>query len=242
LVTFVRDGRLRVMGINAHPDDESMYSGTIARLTSNGHEATLVYMTGGDKGDTRIPPDELIQIREKEAVGACKILGAKAIFLRLPDHELFDNYDTECKLIEAMREVRPHIIITHDPHDYDRDHWTTSQIVLQCVNSASLKHYKTKSPAMNSVDAIYFCDTVGGLSFDPELWIDITNTFDRKIRALRSHKSQLNFMKGLFDMDMVDFHTTMAKFRGIQVRTKYAEAFRRFKVYPHIGALTSLPR
>jgi LmbE family N-acetylglucosaminyl deacetylase len=230
------------MGINAHPDDESSYSGTIAKFANEGHDATLVYVTSGDKGHTTIPPNELTRIREKETLNACKILGASAMFLRVPDHEIFDNYDVEHKVIEAMRKVNPNIVITHDPNDYDRDHWTTSHIVLQCVNSASLKHYKTKSPAIEKIDAVYFCDTVGGLHFDPELWIDITDTFDGKIKALKAHESQLKFMKDLFDMDMVDFHTVTASFRGMQASTKYAEAFRRFRVYPHIRASASLPK
>jgi len=240
-VIYVTADKLRIMGINAHPDDESCYSGTIAKLVNEGHDATLVYMTSGDKGHTTISPRELTQIREKETLNACKVLGARPMFMRVPDHDFFDNRDVERKVIEAIRKVKPNIIITHHPNDYDRDHWTTSHTVLQCMNSAALEHYKTKSRAIDKIDSVYFCDTVGSLHFDPEHWIDIRDTFDRKIEALKAHKSQLKFMKDVFDMDMVDFFTVTARFRGIQASTRYAEAFRRFRVYLHIRPSPSLP-
>ena len=166
------------------------------------------------------------------------------MFLRVPDHEIFDNYDTECKVIEAMRKVKPNIVITHDPNDYDRDHWMTSHLVLQCLNSAALKHFKTESPSLSPIEkigAVYFCDTVGSLRFDPEVWIDITDTMGRKIKALRAHKTQLKFMKYM-NMDLVRFITATARFRGTQANVKYAEAFRRLKFYSRIQALTTLPK
>mgnify|MGYP001040864751 CR=1 FL=1 len=68
------EDKLNIMAISAHPDDELLFSGTIGMFTDQGHKATMLYMTSGDKGHTTIPPSELAGIREKEVSKACEIV------------------------------------------------------------------------------------------------------------------------------------------------------------------------
>jgi hypothetical protein len=69
-------------------------------------------------------------------------------------------------------------------------------------------------------------DTMAGIGFEPELYVDITSVFDRKVEAVRKHASQNQWMKDLFGYDMESFLEIPSRFRGLQAGMKMAEAFR----------------
>ena len=69
-------------------------------------------------------------------------------------------------------------------------------------------------------------DTPAGVNFVPEIYVDITQTFAKKIEMVRSHASQGQWMKDLFGYDLEAFLEIPAKFRGLQASCPMAEAFR----------------
>ncbi len=115
--------RLALMGVFAHPDDESFGNGgTLARYSQEGVYTALVTATRGEAGEISDPalatPDTLGQVREQELRLACSILGVSYLrFLDYIDGTLqgVESQEAVGKIVRAIREVRPQVIFTFGP-------------------------------------------------------------------------------------------------------------------------------
>ncbi|MYC28783.1 MAG: N-acetyl-1-D-myo-inositol-2-amino-2-deoxy-alpha-D-glucopyranoside deacetylase, partial [Chloroflexi bacterium] len=126
---------LRMLAAFAHPDDEGFGSGgTLAMLVERGAHVTLVCGTNGDVGEISDPalatPENLGQVRQQELRNAMDVTGVKDVrFLNYRDSGMVgtpENDHPEClhqaeaesvveQLLDVIREVRPNVVITHDP-------------------------------------------------------------------------------------------------------------------------------
>lgn len=79
---------MHLVFVGAHPDDETVASGTIAKYTDHGHRATLVSATRGGRGHWKTPSEELEKIRTEEMKRAAATLGAEAVFLDYRDADI----------------------------------------------------------------------------------------------------------------------------------------------------------
>ncbi len=187
-----------VMVFIPHPDDaESRMAGTVARWTREGRDIIYVVCTNGDKGtdDPEMEPKELARIREQEQLAAAEILGVReVIFLRHPDQTLEDTWEFRKEIARLIRVYKPGTVVTVDPYrgylDH-RDHRITAQATLDAVSPyANAVHLYPdlleQGLQPHRVKEILFCGTG-----DPNYYIDITDTIDTKIAALRCHKSQV---------------------------------------------------
>lgn len=239
----MRGKKLCILWIGAHPDDEAQVGGTLAKFAMKGHRVVICVVSKGEKGHVEISPDELAKLRDKEMAEAAKILGAEYYGnLGLPDQEVFVTNELVHQLTEVIREVIPDIVITHWERDYHPDHNNTSIAVTRAVLAAVTPHYKTKTPA-HWVQRLYYADTQNGLDFEPDFWIDITDTVEIKLKAFAAHKTQMEFL-GLGGRDPLEISRVHARFRGIQANVKYAEAFRSTRrgifVHAELGYARSL--
>jgi LmbE family N-acetylglucosaminyl deacetylase len=75
-------------------------------------------------------------------------------------------------VVDPVREARPDLIITHDPHDYMSDHNEISKLVFECSFHATLPLVETGKPHHGVVTPIYYMDTVFGLGFVPTEYVD----------------------------------------------------------------------
>lgn len=131
---------MRLMAIFAHPDDEFVCGGTLALASAAGHDVKLVCATRGEEGEIVDPAIDASaypkgaargRLREGELKAACAALGIAApIFLDHADSGFpievgkdnpaaFMNQDlrvVERQLLELIREHRPEVIVTFDPH------------------------------------------------------------------------------------------------------------------------------
>lgn len=127
--------RLSLLAVFAHPDDEGFGSGgTLALLVARGVRVTLVCVTNGDVGEISDPslatPDNLAQVRQEELRQAMAVTGVPDVrFLNYRDSGMVGTADNNhpdslnqaepagvvARLAEIIREVRPRIVITHDP-------------------------------------------------------------------------------------------------------------------------------
>ncbi|MDI3339074.1 MAG: PIG-L family deacetylase [Sphaerobacter sp.] len=194
----------RVMVVVAHPDDmEFSSAGTVAKFVAEGREVVLVQCTSGDKGTARrdISSAELAALREEEEREACRRLGVSQIeFLRLPDGELMPDLNFREKIVRQIRKHRPDIVITHDPFRPYSLHPDHRAVGITTVDSV----YPTAR------DPLYFPEHLEA-GLEPhkvaELWlfgaeypdtfIDISDTFEAKINALRAHVSQVGTAEDL---------------------------------------------
>ena len=218
----------RVMVIFAHPDDaEVQCAGTIALWVEKGKRITYVALTKGDKGtqDPSMAGEALADLRRQEQLRAAEELGVgKVHFMENQDGELEVNLERRKVLTRFIREDQPEVLITHDPwmrYQLHPDHRASGTLALDAVISAR--------------DPLYFWDQIqDGLkpcrvkrallfaSDQPDFWVNIERTMDKKIKALGQHRSQVNQWPGWEER-----MRNRAQDAGASQGWKYAEPFKR---------------
>jgi LmbE family N-acetylglucosaminyl deacetylase len=190
-----------VMVVAAHPDDpEFLMGGTVARLAREGREVTYVIVTNGNKGsgDRRATSAQLAPIREEEQRRAAVVLGVTRVeFLGHEDGELEDTRDVRRDITRQIRRWRPELIITLSPRrtygnfpGWHRDHRTTGRVVLDCVYPLARDHLAF--PELIPEAEPHMVREVYVVQWEqPSLLVDITDTMDLKLKAIRCHASQV---------------------------------------------------
>ena len=219
---------MNVLFFGAHPDDiESLCGGTAFRYAEMGAKLFFCVATNGSVGSTTLSKDEIAKVRKEEATCAAKCIGAKLIWLGFDDEFLLDSVETRHAFINAMRIAEADVVICPPTDDYNPDHSITGYIVTECIHMAGIPNIKTEAPPTNKpIPHLYYMDTPAGVGFEPELYVDITTVFDKKVEMLACHKSQNDWMKNLFNYEMTDFLQIPAQYRGLQASVPMAEAFR----------------
>jgi len=225
---------MKVLAVGAHPDDvELQCAGTLARCVARGDQVFIAVSTNGEAGSSTLGAAEVAHVREAEASAAARVIGAELIWMGFRDEFLIETETIRLAYIDLVRRVRPDIVITHDPHnDYHPDHLATGQILWNTRVMTSVPNIKTAHPPVDHLPALYFMDTLAGINFKPELYVDIGETMDIKRRMLASHASQSAWLKDHSGISYIDFMETCAAFRGLQAGVRHAEAFRKATVFP----------
>ena len=218
----------RVMVIFAHPDDaEVQCAGTIALWIGAGKKFTYVVLTKGDKGtqDPSMAGDALAQIRQEEQLKAASELGVeKVLFLPNSDGELEVNLERRKILTRIIREHQPEVMITHDPwmrYQLHPDHRASGTLALDAVISARDPLYFSEQVQ----EGLEPCRVKRALLFasdQPDFWVDIGGTIERKISALGQHRSQVKRWP-----NWEEWMRKRAQDAGASQGLKYAEAFKR---------------
>jgi LmbE family N-acetylglucosaminyl deacetylase len=199
----------RFMVIAAHPDDaEFGPSGTAARWIDEGSVGWLVCCTSGDQGgeDPDADPLELAALREAEQRAAAAVTGYAGVsFLHQPDGALANDLALRELLVREIRTFRPDAVLATDPETL-------------FYGDGGVNHTDHRAAGLAAVDAVYpaarnpmaFPWLVrSGLpahivrrlylfwSNQPNAWVDITTTIDRKLAALAEHRSQIRDVEAL---------------------------------------------
>ncbi len=224
---------MKVLAIGAHPDDiELICAGTMAKFKQQGAEVFLCHVCDGNKGSKIYKPEELAEIRRNEALESAKLIGATSIWAGLSDGEVVLDLNSRKKVVEVIRQTAPDLIITHSPNDYHSDHINTSRLVFEATYLAGLVLWDSAYPAPEKLPYLYYMDTLAGVNFFPEEYVDISDTIEIKIEMMMKMKSQLGWLKDMHNCDAAEFIRTVARFRGFQAGVEYAEAFVQQKMYP----------
>ncbi len=193
-----------VLLIFSHPDDITFaMGGTARRLADRGHRLHAVVATFGDKGTYgELSMETLAKRREEEERQANALLGVSdTTFLGLRDCELQlePPRDFRIRLVRAIRRVRPDLLVTHDPASqarfsmgYHPDHRTTAYAALDSVVFARLPNY---FPA-DLPEPAHRTPHVWTVSIDGATAIDITEQWETKVRAIRTHRTQMEKSPG----------------------------------------------
>ena len=219
---------MNVLAIGCHPDDlEIACYGTLARLVKEGHNVYLAHVANGNMGHMVIEPDELRNIRKREAERSCQFAGFNIVTCDAGDLRIAGE-DTilHDKLVKVIRDVAPDFILTHAPNDYMVDHTAVSELVFKASFSATVPHYEPELGAPVKLTPIYYCDNYCLLSCEPSEYVDISTVLEKKLEMLSFHESQVKWLYEHDDIDVLDDTRTMARMRGIQCDRKYAEGFR----------------
>lgn len=187
-------GKLSILFIGAHPDDADIqFGGTALRYLQLGHTVNYVSATNGSAGHQSIGGGVLAQRRYKETQAVAQYLGINYIVLDNPDGELQPTIETRKQFIKIIREVRPHLIVTHRPNDYHADHRSTSLTVQDAAYLLCVPNILPLTPRLefNPVIVYHQDHFTKPAPFTPEVIVDITTVIDRKIEALSLHESQV---------------------------------------------------
>ncbi|MFL7838155.1 MAG: PIG-L deacetylase family protein [Candidatus Promineifilaceae bacterium] len=227
----------RAMFIYAHPDDiEFGVAGTAAKWIKAGSEVTYVLLTDGNVGSHQdgLSREELAQIRRSEQTAAADVVGANCVFLGYDDGLLQPTLEIRKELVRLIRKYRPIAVVCGDPTLYfpsdtyinHPDHRAAAQLALDAVFPASemamlYPDLADEGLAGHKVNFVYV-----NRGSENNVYIDISDTIDLKIEALRQHKSQLG------DWDPADRLKEWSSEIGKKVGFNYAEAFRRITLKP----------
>jgi len=235
---------MNILAVGCHPDDlEIGCGGTLAKYVKQGNSVFMCHVANGNKGHAIIMPNELRDIRIKEAKSAGEILGAaEVINIDIDDLEVNSKDKVLItKMIDVIRYTKPDIIITHSQEDYMRDHVEVSHLVFDASFSCSVPHMVTNHEFYPKIPTLYYMDTLAGVGFMPLEYVNISEEIDVKLEALNCHQSQIKWMLEHDKIDFIDFVKTVSKFRGLQCGTNYAEGFRKCETWPRIPSFRLLP-
>lgn len=226
----------RALVVCAHPDDADISSGgTIARWAQAGREIIYVVCTDGGKGtsDPHITSKKLATLRRREQQAAAAVLGVKeVVFLGHSDGSLEDTPAFRGELVRLIRLYRPQSVLTFDPYRkfmLHRDHRIVGIVTLDaCYPYARDRlHYPehlSEGLQPHKVKEAYLW---GWAPENVDFFVDITDTFEVKLNALRCHRSQFG-----------DFAELEARVReratavGTVADMPLAEAFYRLEFHP----------
>lgn len=202
----------RALAIMAHPDDVDFGSaGTIAAWTESGIDVSYCMITNGDAGgyDPDVPRTEIAGIRQAEQRAAAKEVGVEdVVFLGYPDGQLAVSFDLRRDLSRVIRQVRPQRVLIPSPErNYDRiyashpDHLAAGEAALCAVYPDARNPFTHVELAAEGHEA-WTVQEVWMQAFGEQAntWVDVTDTFERKIAALRQHASQTAHMDELDTM------------------------------------------
>lgn len=231
---------MNILAVGAHLDDvELLYAGTLALYRKAGHEVYVAVATDGGAGSPTLSREEISAVRRREAV--CGVIGARLIWMGFPDQWLFDTFEVRTRFINAIREAEPSVIFVHDQGDYHPDHRAAGKVAEDARVPSSVGLVQTGIPAVSKPPHVFVMDTIGGLGFRPDLYVDVSETFELKKEMLLAHESQAAHLREAFGMDYVEFMRSHARQRGIEAGCLLAEGFREIKTFPVTGDPSLLP-
>ena len=206
---------MNVLVFAPHNDDEVLgVGGTIRRYTLERNQVYVCEVTSGPK----------YKMMQKEARNAHAVLGVSgSYFLNLPVSELADMKKTElnAKVNEIVKQVEPEIIFTPFIEDMHLDHRMVTEAVLVAArpihNSPVRKIYMYETLSETGWNIPY-----GNKNFSPNVWIDISDTLECKIKAMGCYQSQLQQPPHPRSGEGI---RALAAYRGGTVGVSYAESF-----------------
>jgi LmbE family N-acetylglucosaminyl deacetylase len=196
---------LSILVILAHPDDPEFFCGaTLAKWARAGHHITYQLLTCGDKGfndatPEGMTPDALCAIRHEEQLAAAKVIGAEAVhFMDCPDGYLVPDINMRRDIVRVIRKFKPDILVTCDPQTLfatyginHPDHRAAGQVVLDAVFPAAGSPVFFPELLQEGYPPHMPKEVWCSLTMQPNVILDITETWSIKFAALLEHKTQI---------------------------------------------------
>lgn len=222
-----------ILVIAAHPDDEILGVGaTIAKHIKNGDEAYALILGEGQtsRKDRREETSQsVVEELHKDSVNASKVIGYKDIFFEYFPDNRFDQVpllDIVKAIEKYIKQIKPDIIYTHHKGDLNVDHQYTCRAVMtgtRPVNGCCVKEIY----CFETVSSTEWNFSYGDDAFTPDTFVDIENTLDVKLEAMKMYTSELCELphpRSLGNLEIV------ASRWGTVVGKKYVEAFETLRV------------
>lgn len=206
--------KMKIFVVGAHLDDiELAAGGTLAKAIKNNHTVKVLIMSksGYTNKDGKIQRSDETAV--KEGIEALNTLGITDItILDFETKDIPFRSDVVNAIDLVMSEYDPDIIFTHHPFDTHQAHEGVSKATIAAARRKNtLYFFEPIAPSGRSY-----------VAFRPQMYVDIEDTVDLKIRSLKCHRSEYNKFGG---EDWVEGVKCRCGFRGYEIGKKFAEAF-----------------
>ena len=243
----------RIIVIGAHPDDcEYAAGGTAALLSNMGHAVKFVAVTNRDAGHQTMKGQELAARRYLETQEVAKRLGVTYDVLDNHDGALLPTLEVGLQIIKKIREWNADVVIAPRLNDYHPDHRYTGVLVQDAAYMVEVPNVAPEAPALRKTPVFLYAQDhfQRPNPFRPDIVVDISNVYAKKISAFDAHVSQfyewmpwigryekdvpagkeeqLKWLMKFYDQPMkANIRKAMVKWHGTQKasKAKYAEAF-----------------
>lgn len=187
------DSSCRVLVLGAHPDDAEIFAGgLIVRHCRLGSDVKIVSVTDGRGGHHEIPPEQLVDVRRREAQAAGKRVGADYVTWDFHDGALEPSLAVRAAIIREIRTFRPDLVLTHRTNDYHPDHRAVGVAVQDASYMVTVPHVCPEIPALTSDPVVA---SMTDLFTRPnkmraDVMLDVSAEFDLIVQMASQHASQ----------------------------------------------------
>ena len=224
-----------ILVVAAHPDDEILgCGGTMAHHIVKGNKVHIVFMSDGVS--SRVDKDSLlydIKKRKQSSLEASAILGTKKpIFLGFPDNQMdtCSMLEITQKLENVIYEIKPDIVYTHHDKDLNIDHQLTSQAVMTACRPQPC-FFVSEIYSFEVLSSTGWGSSRAENVFIPNVFINIKNTWEKKIKALKCYDYELREFPHARSYKSIE---ALAIYRGSNVGIELAEAFKLERKINHL--------
>lgn len=202
---------MKILVLSPHTDDAELgCGGSIFKFMEEGHELFwIVFSTASDSVPKGMPKDTL----KKEFLNTVKELGLKEENYILHDYKVRNLHQKRQEILEELvktrDELKPDLVISPSLKDFHQDH----QIIANEAVRAFKKHSKI----------IGYELPWNHINFDTTFFVKLNKEHvAKKLNLLKNYKSQMLLNRNYFSKEHV---FGLAKVRGVQCNSDYAEAF-----------------
>lgn len=181
-----------ILFVGTHPDDiEIGAGGTALLLAQKGYTIHYAILTSGEEGAQSTPKNELIQIREKEALSAAKVVGVKDVkFFRYSDGLTGFTKDMKIEVIQYLKSIKPDIVFMHCSEDQNPDHQICTKLFKDALAAAQGPWFPETSNVEVNPRLVLGYEVWTPIK-SPQTNIDISNVLEQKMHLLNLFKSQV---------------------------------------------------
>lgn len=186
--------QLCALMIGAHPDDcEGRTGGFAIKFSKLGHVVKFVSATNGNAGHYRLSGDILSERRLKETRKVGEKFNIETRILDINDGKITADIKIREEIITIIRKFKPDLIFTHRTNDYHPDHRTVGILVQDASFLIRVPNICPAVPALNYTPVImYMPDNFEKpAKFEPDILVDISDVFDKKVEMMDCHESQV---------------------------------------------------
>lgn len=229
---------MNVFAVVAHMDDAEIYcGGTLRKYVERGDQVTVLVVTNGNKGSYVLSPEETTRVRREEQREACRRLGAQEpMFYDYEDDMMIDTVQLRLDLVAAIRRVRPQVILTHTPADGSNDHSAVGTGVVKALISLPFQNIPVEEEPLREMPSVFFFEPAGGVGFQPEQYVDISDVQETKVHAFKAYESQI-----AYDPRYLENIEVVGRFRGYQAGCAFAEGFQAYRFFGFMPDYRLLP-
>ena len=221
-------GEIDILAFGAHPDDvELTCAGLLIKMRRMGYRTGVVDLTRGELG-TRGTPDT----REAEAREASRIMGLNAREnLGLPDGNVGPLLEYREKVVAVIRKYKPSMLVLPYWEEFHPDHQNASRLISESSYLAGLEKYWPEHKTVHRPRKLIYYLGRPGFDVRPTFIVDVSETFEECLKAIRCYKSQLfneqsaERPTALSEKGLLERLSGIARYYGAQINVEFGEPY-----------------